>query len=45
MLELLRMIDGGHWVLALGYAGASLTCGFAAVFLSSKLVRRARFAA
>jgi fluoride exporter len=45
MLELLRMIDRGHWALALGYAGASLACGFAAVFVSSKLVRRARFAA
>jgi fluoride exporter len=45
MLELLRMIDGGHWVLALGYAGASLACGFLAVFASSKPVRRARFAA
>jgi CrcB protein len=45
MLELLRMIDAGHWALALGYAGASLACGFAAVFLSSKLVRRARLRA
>jgi CrcB protein len=44
MLELLRMIDGGRWGLALGYAGASLAFGFAAVFLASKLVRRARFA-
>jgi CrcB protein len=44
MLELLRMIDAGDWALALGYASASLACGFAAVFLCSKLVRRARFA-
>jgi CrcB protein len=41
MLELLRMVDAGDWALALGYASASLACGFAAVFLSSKLVRRA----
>jgi fluoride exporter len=45
MLELLRMIDGAHWGLALGYAAASLACGFAAVFLASKLVRRAGVAA
>jgi CrcB protein len=45
MLELLRMIDDGHWALALGYAAASLAFGFAAVFAASKLVRRARFAA
>jgi len=42
MVELLRMLDGGHWTLALGYATASIVGGFAAVFLSSKLVRRAR---
>jgi fluoride exporter len=41
MLELLRMIDGGHWALALGYALASLGCGLAAVFLATKVVRRA----
>ncbi|MBA3809260.1 MAG: fluoride efflux transporter CrcB [Solirubrobacterales bacterium] len=41
MLELLRMIDGAHWGLALGYAAASLAGGFAAVFVASKLVRRA----
>jgi CrcB protein len=42
-LELLRMIEGDHWALAAGYTGASVGCGFAAVFLSTKLVRRARF--
>lgn len=41
MLELLRMIDGAHWGLALAYAAASLTGGFVAVFVASKLVRRA----
>jgi fluoride exporter len=41
MVELLRMIEGAHWGLALGYASASIGCGLAAVFVSSKLVRRA----
>ena len=40
MLELLRMIDGAHWVLALGYTGASVACGLGAVLLSSRLTRR-----
>jgi CrcB protein len=42
MVELLKMIDGAHWTLALGYTAASVACGFAAVFISTKLVRRAR---
>lgn len=42
MVELLQMIDGAHWTLALGYAAASILCGFAAVFIATKLVRRAR---
>jgi hypothetical protein len=37
------MIEGAHWTLALGYASASIGCGLAAVFVSTKLVRRARF--
>jgi CrcB protein len=41
MVELLEMIEGGHWALAAGYGGASIVCGLAAVFLSTKLVRRA----
>jgi CrcB protein len=44
-LELLRMLDGRHLALALGYAAASLVGGFAAVALASNLVRRARLAA
>ena len=40
-LELLRMIDGAHWALALAYASASAVAGLGAVFLSTKLVRRA----
>ena len=41
MVELLRMIDGAHWTLAAGYATASVGCGLAVVFVSTKLVRRA----
>ncbi len=41
MAELLRMIEGAHWVLASGYALASVFGGLAAVFVSTKLVRRA----
>ena len=44
-LELLRMLDGGHVAVALGYAAASLAGGFAAVAVASNLVRRARVAA
>jgi fluoride exporter len=42
MLEVLRMIDSRHWGLAVGYVSASIACGFAAVFVSTKVVRRAR---
>jgi len=41
-VELLRMIDGAFWGLAFSYAAASLACGYAAVFLATKLVRRAK---
>ena len=44
MVEVLRMLDGGHRALALAYAAASILCGLAAVFASTKLVRRARIA-
>jgi fluoride exporter len=44
MVELLRMLDGDHWALAVGYAAASIGCGLAAVTLATKAVRRARFA-
>jgi fluoride exporter len=45
MVELLKMIEGGHWGLAAAYALASIVCGLAAVFLSTKLVRGARLSA
>ena len=41
-LELLRMLDGNHIGLALGYSLLSVTIGFAAVAVATNLVRRAR---
>lgn len=40
-LQLLRMIEASHWGLAAGYTAASALGGFAAVYISTKLVRRA----
>ncbi len=44
MLELSQMLEGGHLALAGAYAAASLAGGFAAIFLATKLVRRAGLA-
>jgi fluoride exporter len=44
MVELAKMLEDSHPLLALAYAAASVTGGFAAIFLSTKLVRRARSA-
>jgi CrcB protein len=41
-LELLRMLDGSHVALAVGYAAASIVCGFLAVAMATNLVRRAK---
>jgi CrcB protein len=41
MVELAKMLEGAHVALAAAYAAASIAGGFAAVFLSTKLVRRA----
>jgi CrcB protein len=41
-LELVQMIDHDRWALALGYAAASITAGFAAVLLATNMVRRVR---
>ena len=41
-VELLRMLDADHLVLALAYALASLVVGFLAVAVATNLVRRAR---
>jgi CrcB protein len=42
MVELMKMMEGSHWTLALSYGLSSIVCGLAAVFLATKLVRRAR---
>jgi fluoride exporter len=39
-IELLRMLDADRIGLALGYATASITLGFAAVVIATNLVRR-----
>jgi fluoride exporter len=44
MVELLKMIEASEWRLAIGYGAASLGGGLLAVFLATKLVRRARLA-
>jgi fluoride exporter len=41
-VEIVKMLDGGHIGLALGYAAASLVCGYAAVQVATALVRRVR---
>ena len=41
-LELLQMLDRDRYGLAAAYAGASVALGFAAVFVATKLTRRAR---
>lgn len=42
MVELMKMLEGAHLALAAAYASTSLAGGFAAIFLSTKLVRRAQ---
>lgn len=44
-LEILRMLDGSHYGLAIAYSAASIGAGFAAVVVTTNLVRRARFTA
>jgi CrcB protein len=41
-VEILTMLDGRHFGLALAYAGASIAAGYAAIQVSTGLVRRAR---
>jgi fluoride exporter len=43
-LELLRMLDRSEYFLAAGYVSASFAAGGAAVFVATKLVRRASVA-
>jgi fluoride exporter len=44
MVELAKMLEDGRVGLAVAYVAASLAGGLAAVFLATKLVRRARLA-
>jgi CrcB protein len=41
-VEIVKMLDGGHLGLALGYAAASIAAGYAAVQVATALVRRVR---
>jgi fluoride exporter len=41
-VEILKMLDGHHFGLALGYAAASLAAGYAAIQVATALVRRVR---
>src|SRR3954469_14627880 len=41
-VEIVKMLDGGHLGLALGYAATSIACGYAAVQVATALVRRVR---
>jgi CrcB protein len=43
-IELLRMLDEHAWLLAGGYAAASVTGGFACVTVATNMVRRVRLA-
>jgi CrcB protein len=45
MVELVRMLEASQWGLAAGYCAASVGGGLAIVFLTTKLVRRARLGA
>ncbi len=41
-LEIVRMLDAHAWGLAAGYAAASIVAGYAAIQLSTAMVRRVR---
>jgi CrcB protein len=41
-LEILKMLDGDRYVLAAGYALASVTAGYLAIWTGTALVRRVR---
>ena len=41
-VELLRMLDRDHDVLAAGYAAASIAAGFVAVWAATAITRRVR---
>jgi CrcB protein len=41
-VEILKMLDAHAWVLAAGYAAASVAAGYAAIQLATAMVRRVR---
>ena len=41
-VEILKMINGGAWGLAAGYAATSIAAGYAAIHLATAVVRRVR---
>jgi CrcB protein len=41
-VELLKMLDGGHYLLAAAYAAASVAAGFLAVWTATAITRRVR---
>jgi CrcB protein len=41
-VEIVKMFEGGHVALALGYAAASVAAGYAAIQVATALVRRVR---
>ena len=41
-VEILKMIAAHAWALAAGYALATITCGYAAIYLATAMVRRVR---
>ncbi|MBL8924630.1 MAG: CrcB family protein, partial [Pseudonocardia sp.] len=41
-VEIVRMLDGRHVGLALGYTAASLAAGYAAIQIATSMVRRVR---
>jgi CrcB protein len=44
-VEIVKMLDGRHLGLALGYAAASLVAGYAAIQVATAMVRRVRVGA
>lgn len=41
-VEILRMLDADRYALAVGYAAASITAGYFAIWLATAVVRRVR---
>ena len=41
-VEIIKMLERGHYGLAVGYTAASIAAGLLALYLATALVRRAR---